>query len=66
MKSAQLHENIRYVALNDADGDFGMLIHHDGDYVYAAVEVYDKDMFSAVYNEMLSLRQTRDDLEGVV
>ena len=26
MKSAQLHENIRYVSLNDPDGDFGLTV----------------------------------------
>ena len=46
MKSAQLHENIRYVSLTDDDGDFGILLHHDGDYVYAAVEVDSRETFT--------------------
>ena len=65
MKSAQLHPNIRYVSLNDDDGDFGILLHHDGDYVYAAVEVDSRDMFTEVYNEMIALRRTRDELSSI-
>ena len=62
MTAVQLHPNIRYVPLSDNDGDFGMLLHHDGDYVYAAVEVYDKQMFRRVFNEMMQLRGVRDNL----
>ena len=65
MKSAQLHPNIRYVSLNDGDGDFGILLHHDGDYVYAAVEVDSQEMFREVFNEMLALRGVRDQLATV-
>ncbi len=65
MKTVQLHENIRYVALNDDDGDFGLLIHHDGDYVYATVEVDSREMFVEVFNEMMALRRTRDSLMAV-
>ena len=60
MKTAQLHPNIRYVSLTDDDGDFGILLHHDGSYVYAAVEVYNKEMFTEVFQEMMSLREFRD------
>ena len=65
MKSAQLHENIRYVSLTDDDGDFGILLHHDGDYVYAAIEVDSRETFTEVYNEMLALRRTRNELMAV-
>ena len=65
MVSAQLHPNIRYVSLNDDDGDFGILLHHDGDYVYAAVEVDSRETFTEVYNEMLALRRTRNELMAV-
>ena len=61
MSVAQLHPNIRYVSLTDKEGDFGILVHHDGDYVYAAVEVYDKQTFTEVFNEMMSLRDFRDE-----
>ena len=65
MKSAQLHENIRYVSLNDPDGDFGLLIHHDGDYIYAVVQVDSKEMFTEVFNEIMALRNTRDKLNAL-
>ena len=65
MKSAQLHENIRYVSLTDDDGDFGILLHHDGDRVHSAVEVDSRDTFVTVYNEMLALRRTRNKLMAV-
>ena len=65
MKTVQLHPNIRYVSLSDEAGDFGLLIHHDGNYVYATVEVDSKDMFREVYEEMLALRRTRDELMAV-
>lgn len=62
MKAVQLHPNIRYVSLSDNDGDFGILLHHDGDYIYSAVEVDSKETFSEVYQEMIALRKTRDTL----
>ena len=62
MTAVQLHENIRYVSLSDNEGEFGILVHHDGDYVYSAVEVYDKDSFSQVYTEMCQLRGIRNQL----
>ena len=62
MKTAQLHPNIRYVSLNDNDGDFGLLIHHDGDYVYSCVQVENRSEFVEVFNEMMALRKTRDTL----
>lgn len=65
MQTAQLHPNIRYVSLTDDDGDFGILLHHDGNYVYAAVEVDSREAFVEVYNEMLALRRTRDTLMAV-
>ena len=65
MKSAQLHENIRYVSLTDDDGDFGILLHHDGDYVYAAVEVDSREAFVEVFNEIMALRDTRDQLSSL-
>ena len=65
MKSAQLHPNIRYVSLTDDDGDFGILLHHDGNYVYNAVEVDSQEKFRNVYTEMLALRGVRDQLAAV-
>lgn len=55
MPAAQLHANIRYIPLTDDDGDFGLMLHHDGEHVYNVVEVQDRDQFTRVYNEMLSL-----------
>ena len=52
MQSAQLHPNIRYVALSDDEGDFGLLIHHEGDYLYNVIEVHDKGEFTRVYEEL--------------
>ena len=57
MKSVQLHQNIRYVSLNDEQGEFGILLHHEGDYVYNAVEVDSEEKFRAVYDEMSNLCQ---------
>lgn len=65
MQAAQLHPNIRYVALNDKEGDFGILIHHDEEHIYAAVEVDSEEMFREVLEEMKALRRVRDELTGV-
>ena len=65
MKTAQLHPNIRYVSLTDDDGDFGILLHHDCNYVYNAVEVDSREKFCNVYDEMLALRGVRDQLTAV-
>ena len=65
MKSAQLHPNIRYVSLADSEGVFGLLIHHDDEHVYAAVEVDSLELFREVYDEMMALRRTRDSLAAV-
>jgi len=53
------------VSLTDDDGDFGILLHHDGDYVYAAVEVDSREMFVEVFNEIMALRGVRDQLAAV-
>ena len=55
MRSAQLHDNIRYISLSDDEGDFGILLHHDGEHVYNAYEVYDKEHFTRVYEELVEL-----------
>ena len=55
MTSAQLTPHIRYVALSDDDGDFGILLNHLNGIVINAVEVYDRAMFERVFNEMVSL-----------
>jgi len=55
MKSAILTPNIRYVSLSDDDGEFGILLHTFNDMVINAVEVYDRAMFTRVFNEMVSL-----------
>ena len=55
MTSAQLTPHIRYVSLSDDDGEFGILLNHLNGIVINAVEVYDREHFTRVYNEMLSL-----------
>ena len=65
MQSAQLHPNIRYVSLNDEAGVFGLLIHHDEEHIYAAVEVESLESFREVYEEMVALRRVRDSLTAV-
>ena len=55
MTSAQLTPYIRYVSLSDDDGDFGILLQHYNNTVINAVEVYDKEMFQRVYDEMVAL-----------
>ncbi len=55
MKSAILTPHIRYVALDDEEGCFGILLNHLNGTVINAVEVYDRDMFTRVFNEMVSL-----------
>ena len=55
MKTAPLTPYITYVSLTDDDGDFGILLNHYNGNVVNAVEVYDKDHFSRVYDEMVAL-----------
>ncbi len=42
MKTASLTPHIRYIALNDDDGEFGILLHHLNGHVLNAVEVHDR------------------------
>ena len=55
MKTAPLTPNITYVSLSDDDGTFGLLLQHFNGNVINAVEVYDKEHFTDVYNSMVSL-----------
>jgi hypothetical protein len=57
MSSVQLTPYIRYVALSDDDGDFGVLLHHLDERVLNAVEVQDKEMFTRVFNDMVALTE---------
>ena len=57
MTSAQLTPYIRYVSLSDDDGEFGILLHHLNETILNAVEIHDKDMFTRVFNDMVSLTQ---------
>ena len=52
MQAAQISPNIRYISLDDKDGDFGILIVHLNGYVYHTTEVYSRDDFKAKYNEL--------------
>ena len=52
MKTAQLLPNIRYVSMSDDDGDFGMFLVHEGNYVYHAHEVHSREEFSRVYGQL--------------
>ena len=51
MKSAQLFPNVRYVSLSDDDGEFGMFLVHEDDYVYSAHEVHTREEFTSMYNQ---------------
>ena len=55
MKSAQLHENIRYISLDDEEGTFGLLIHHTGDKVWNVREVHSEDQFKRLYSTLHEL-----------
>ena len=61
MKTASLTPHIRYVALSDEDGDFGILLHHLNGHVLNAVEVHDKEEFTNVYESMVSLTTLEGD-----
>ena len=61
MTSAQLTPFIRYVSLTDDDGDFGILLQHYNDTVINAVEIYSKEMFQRVFDEMVSLSTPVED-----
>ena len=55
MKTADLTPHIRYVPLSDEDGEFGILLNHLNGNVINAVEVYDREHFTNVFNSMLAL-----------
>ena len=55
MQTCQLTPNIRYVALTDDDGDFGLLLHTFNSQVINVREVHDRDEFTRVYNDMVAL-----------
>jgi len=59
MKTAQLTPNIRYVSLTDDDGDFGILLHHFNGQVLNAYEVYDREHFTRVYDELVQLTNSQ-------
>ena len=65
MQSAQITPNIRYVSLNDDAGVFGLLIHHNEEHIYAAIEVDSLEAFREAYDEMVALRRVRDSLTAV-
>lgn len=52
MKTAQVTPNIRYISLSDDDGEFGIFIVHLNGYVYHTQEVYDRDEFTRVYEQL--------------
>lgn len=53
MTSAQLLPNLRYIAMNDDEGTFGLFIHHEGTQVIETYEVTDREQFTSVF-EMFS------------
>ena len=55
MKTADLTPHIRYVPLSDEDGEFGILLNHLNGNVINAVEVYDREHFTSVFNSMVAL-----------
>ena len=52
MKAIQLSSNIRFLSLSDNEGTFGIFLVHSRDTVYETREVYTKEEFTEVYNEL--------------
>ena len=52
MRTAQISPNIRYISLDDEDGNMGIFIVHLNGYVYHTQEVYSRDEFTRVYDEL--------------
>ena len=48
----QLTPNLRYLSMNDDEGIFGMFIVHVNNEVVRTIEVYNKEEFKVVYNEL--------------
>ena len=55
MTTVDLTSHIRYVPLSDEDGEFGILLNHVNGNVINAVEVYDREHFTNVFNSMVEL-----------
>ena len=55
MHTAQISPNIRYISLDDNDGEFGIFIVHLNDYIYHTHEVYSRQEFVKVYEELQSV-----------
>ena len=52
MRTAQISPNIRYISLDDNEGEFGIFIVHLNGYVYHTQEVYSREEFTRVYNQL--------------
>ena len=52
MKSVQLSPNVRFVSMNDDEGTLGLFIVHSRDNVYETREVYSREEFAEVYQEL--------------
>ena len=52
MKATQISPNIRYISMDDEDGNMGIFIVHLNDYIYHTQEVYSREEFVKVYQEL--------------
>ena len=52
MQSVQISPNVRYIALDDADGDFGVFVVHSGDQVFRTYEVSSREEFATTYDKL--------------
>ena len=52
MQSVQISPNLRYVALNDESGDFGVFVVHAGNQVFRTYEVSSREEFVATYDKL--------------
>jgi len=43
MKAIQLNENLRYIQLNDENGDFGVLVVHTEDHVHYTIQIESRE-----------------------
>ena len=51
MKGVQLYPGIRFLAMNDEEGEFGLMIMHDADEnVLTHATIENREMFNEVYS----------------
>ena len=52
MKSVQISPNVRYVSLDDEDGNFGIFVVHSGSQVFRTYEVSTREEFVETYDTL--------------